>query len=755
MYRQEKTTQAILDRFERQEKNIHALLDHVARQDGRLQQIEDLFEERFDRMIVYTKERTEDALGKFFSTSTTTAAPPQPPYDFQRPTSSMEQPLQVQGELTYLPSVAVLAGRRELVAEPPRPTAVPPPPVDVDLTDGSPDDDKDDGELSIPIDHSTAAHKLLRWPSIRNLLDPRECDEDYVMQLEMNRGLIRAFGSGEGFGRADDRDLDPHGASKDSVLPDGPSTSPRKQSIAGITEGGVLATDAETVRRYTLSYLEHMHKLHPFLDQSKLDPNVESFISKYCRSKETRTVDGDNSTLPRGTKRKLSGEEANGHRQVAKSVNNAITLLVMALGAICEWKDEPIPGPIGKYPLDLSKDPLFPSWSSSSTSTSFATTIAGEDDPMEQHQHAHSFPMANDRRHSTHPATATTVSEDAMAASPKNRDVIPGLGYYAYAAEILGDLHGEMSLANVQASLLAGLYAGQLAHPFQSHAWISRAGWACQGLIRPRDYARMQEGPHKDLHEFAFWTCLQLESDILAELDLPASGISRSENRIDLPSGRFTLSLPNEVRAPSTMMMIFYSAQIHLRKVLNRVHTDLYKTDKQEDQRSVTTVVPSVLSLNLDLWRMNLPAAMKWKDTDPPSEDINVARMRAKYYGARYIIYRPLLYQALHLPIYRTDDHSNNNNSNSNSNNNAQTSGSPTPSITTAAAGGDSPFVQGQQIPMIAYGKAWNGTPYRELPQKLRRACRVCVDSAIASTVSFDGVRGRPVVTNIFGTAHA
>lgn len=109
----------------------------------------------------------------------------------------------------------------------------------------------------------------------------------------------------------------------------------------------------------------------------------------------------------------------------------------------------------------------------------------------------------------------------------------------------------------------------------------------------------MSDGPLKDLYDFAYWTCLQLErcvptpptplitreilmiSDILAELDLPASGISRLEGRIALPKGRFTLSLPNEICAPSTMMMFFYSAQIHLRKVLNRVHTDLYKVESK------------------------------------------------------------------------------------------------------------------------------------------------------------------------------
>ena len=31
----------------------------------------------------------------------------------------------------------------------------------------------------------------------------------------------------------------------------------------------------------------------------------------------------------------------------------------------------------------------------------------------------------------------------------------------------------------------------------------------------------------------------------------------------------------------------------------------------------------------------------------------------------------------------------------------------------------------------------------------------MCIDSAILSTNVFDGIEGRPVVTNIFGTAHA
>lgn len=85
-------------------------------------------------------------------------------------------------------------------------------------------------------------------------------------------------------------------------------------------------------------------------------------------------------------------------------------------------------------------------------------------------------------------------------------------------------------------------------------------------------------------------------SDILAELDLPASGISRSEGRIELPRGRFTLTLPDNLSAPTTQMMFYYSAQVHLRKVLNRVHTDLYKAPSMPTPSLSTLIVSSHLT---------------------------------------------------------------------------------------------------------------------------------------------------------------
>jgi hypothetical protein len=66
-------------------------------------------------------------------------------------------------------------------------------------------------------------------------------------------------------------------------------------------------------------------------------------------------------------------------------------------------------------------------------------------------------------------------------------------------------------------------------------------------------------------------------SDVLAELDLPPSGITRLEDSMALPS---SIALPpaydSETREDDPLMWMYYLAQIALRKLLNRAHTTLY-----------------------------------------------------------------------------------------------------------------------------------------------------------------------------------
>lgn len=171
------------------------------------------------------------------------------------------------------------------------------------------------------------------------------------------------------------------------------------------------------------------------------------------------------------------------------------------------------------------------------------------------------------------------------------------------------------------------------------------------------------------------------------------------------------------------------------------------------------------LSVNLDLWRTSLPDYMKWDDADPPATEINAARMRAKYYGARYIIHRPLLYHALHYGQHgaRVDGHRVEGASVDSPTSSANASSQQmSPSMT------QNPRAQPMSRIMSDMASTPNKAPkyfpnglikptvkYRDLPPQLRAAVKACIDSAILSTQAFDGIEDRLVVTNIFGTAHA
>lgn len=71
------------------------------------------------------------------------------------------------------------------------------------------------------------------------------------------------------------------------------------------------------------------------------------------------------------------------------------------------------------------------------------------------------------------------------------------------------------------------------------------------------------------------------DSDILAELDLPASGISRMEDTMRLPKGIHFLPEGMPVEKEQIDIMFYYSAQVSLRKILNKVHFELYKEERK------------------------------------------------------------------------------------------------------------------------------------------------------------------------------
>ena len=366
-----------------------------------------------------------------------------------------------------------------------------------------------DDELSIPIEHTTAAHKLLLWPSIQKLL-PEKVDDDYVMTLEEMRGPIRPYGRGEGevdrtwFTTQPTSPMmnSPSPREEEAYLASSPgarfgtglelyhgrqSSKPtRENHVGGLSPTGMLNLDPDVIQAYHNSYLQHMHVLHPFLGQPTLAAMVATFTRKYSPSQRTYSGQfGHHKAADmhqRVPKRKRSGEppfsagfENPGPDQpnppvIHRSMDNAIVLLVLALGEICTWKKE-IPGPVRDPPRRGS---LF--------AQGIISDPAYHNSPPFPAQSPSDGYMGHNRRRSIPNATPNLTTPDQGL---RNMDVVPGMAYYAIASDILGNLQGGNDLAHAQACLLAALYTGQLAHPFSSHGWISQAARACQVLVRP------------------------------------------------------------------------------------------------------------------------------------------------------------------------------------------------------------------------------------------------------------------------------
>jgi hypothetical protein len=635
-------------------------------------------------------------------------------------------------------------------------------------------------------DHRTAPHKLiLLWPSVQPLLtvghnvhdSQTEIKEGYVMEAE-DRGLPRLYGRGEGIDEEDG--TQPGGTSSParsdgnspeysgSAPPDGlwgygfsthpyPSVEPNRShplGAGGLRHDGSLDMDVATINSLYESYLKHMHPLHPFLDEKRTRHMIDKFIARYSpqRQRSYFAVGGHESDRP------LKRQRSNGHGGAGVDVNvnrivhterspsNAIVYLVLALGKICAHT-EPLPGIV----LDRTSVPANQHVAHEVTGFANSSPISINIKPSPMSPKltpTQSTPPSLDNgTRMDAPSRRSSLDDPASPhLGPKNMDVIPGLAYYAKAAEILGDQADGNDLVHAQMFLLAGLYKGQLARVKESMSWITMAGrvvqvlldryklynddyWEAFGDVKRR--LEIEQKTIKDKRQgmivLAAWTCLQLESDILAELRLPPSGIQSIENMLLMPP---TVNEDTEEKNYSELnnngVMLYYSAQMFLRKRLNQVHRFIYGTeclDKSfEEVRKILTGHQEII----EFWRHSLPPLMSWNDQDAPPTEILPARLRAKYWGAKMVINRVFLDYALHIMPHVHENRP----------------------VEDVAVDGHNKSRDKADVHLF---KALQGLG----DDFIWAASRDCINAAIQSTVAFDGVPQRLVVTNIHGTAHA
>ena len=638
-------------------------------------------------------------------------------------------------------------------------------------------DDSTMGELmagSFQVEHSTGAHNLFKWLSVQRLLEGRLINENFVMQHEVRKGLLHIYGRGQSIDTWDGGSStgpgspvsttseDLAGRSPGSTPPDTWGTAIGRPSIpesrfvdekgehpGGLNPDGTLKLDRETMVRLEQSYLDNMWLLHPFLDKARLrrmSERVYHFATQGTNTMATGVASRSphllhsNPGLAGGarvpSKRKLStdepmhdsskpgsadaigaGRSVGDAQPFERRVATAIVLLVMALGKICEHTDD-LPGPVPEAKSDRAGG--LPMASPATSSSSPVGVADGRGGNLTY-------------RGTGAGGSETSVSTPMPVGAPRrggerNMDVIPGLAYFAKAVEILGALQGN-DLPYVQANLLAALYSSQMACVLESWTWIQHACRACHFIIHDSSFTNARPARAEAI-KFAYWTCHQLEGDILAELDLRSSGIAAKNETIPHPD-----ILPNDQHAS-----LCYNNQIYLRGALNDYQSMLYPSKLYQEDASFSLGKRNICDETLTLWRAELPAQLQWKDNDPPPGDINNARLRAKYYGAKYIIHRPYLYFALQyhdssldMPEVRKRFH--------------QFERHPE----------DFHLATGIDTDKVAEQKGRLKETRVDRAFQLLMSCRMCIDAAKRSTVAFDGIwpKKRLILTNIFGTAHA
>lgn len=381
------------------------------------------------------------------------------------------------------------------------------------------------GEPAIPINHTTLAGLLLEWPSVRELTKHHIEREgiryisEYPISQEQNRGVLIVYGRGEDSHPSRHvREPTDHGnldMADDSSDMASPSPAADWGQLGGLSppdqveyKGGVLAFDGNPdfseskVWAYVESFKENILNMHPIIQPKLLDYWVRHFLdnlpashprsAKPQTSKPTFAVGGGSQTPEAaGSKRKRSpgpdgSEPPTPAPQRAgrpdRSIHSALVLTVLALGKVCLHRDnvpdvvhstEPLPH--GSPAIRNGAIPPSPNQGSPPGYSSHSHS-SGLPSPKEQERNIHS------RRSSIHGVGGFRSGYSLK----KNYEVIPGLEYFAYATDILGNHLGAYNnMKNVYANIFAGLYHGQLGRPMESFAFIHKASHKLQVIMRP------------------------------------------------------------------------------------------------------------------------------------------------------------------------------------------------------------------------------------------------------------------------------
>jgi hypothetical protein len=307
-----------------------------------------------------------------------------------------------------------------------------------------------------------------------------------------------------------------------------------------------------------------------------------------------------------------------------------------------------------------------------------------------------------------------------ISGAPGKPERPPGLDIFNEARRRIGILATQRSLSNVQILLLQAIYFEACARHADFWSSVTAASVVCKYLIRgrPTDWSSMEGDLVKRaywvcvLHERMLDIDLRMSSTGIEDLEdqVPLPHFHelkpRAQRTADSPSGTGQLVEHHDYA-------YHFSALVTLSRLLRRaddlIHgcesfveeneplwqesptqnrvgdtVDIINSDKYKDP---PPHMIEELTNQLQSWRATLPARLRWNDGDkfdfravrgphPPGHqsifnrqspigsprepgydiDMAVAHLRTRFYHTKFLINRPFVYKALHVPELMTPD---------------------------------------------------------------------------------------------------
>ncbi len=215
----------------------------------------------------------------------------------------------------------------------------------------------------------------------------------------------------------------------------------------------------------------------------------------------------------------------------------------------------------------------------------------------------------------------------------------PGLPYFAAAWALLPGLMTRNSVLSAQCTVLASAYLFYLVRPLEAWTLLSSTSTKLQLLLSAPGRVPAAQ---RELSERVYWNALLFESDLLAEMDLPHSGIVQYEESVGLPGG----FEPEDEESAGRDDLWYFLAEIALRRLLNRVSQLIYSKDSMASTQSLEPVVAE-LDYQLTQWYDSLPLPLQFPYSRSMLNDPVQTVLRLRYFACKTIIYRPYILAVL------------------------------------------------------------------------------------------------------------